>query len=105
MMKKPMQASEIAYELFVRGDKHAEAELNEERQKLKLVDALRNLRTELARRVGTTPSVISRLEDPDYDGHSLKTLRRIVDALGLSLELNIVKRTGRKGASKVIVHA
>ena len=111
-MKKFMQASEIGYELFVRGDKLAEAAFEEERQNLKLVDALRNLReraglsqTELARRMGTTPSVISRLEDPDYDGHSLKTVRRIVDALGLSLELNIVKKTGKKGASKVIVHA
>ena len=111
-MKKSMQASELAYELFVRGDSQAEAELQEERQKLKLVSALRNLReragltqSELAQRMGTTPSVISRLEDPDYDGHSFKTLQRIVSALGMSLELNIVKKSGKKKGSRVVVHA
>jgi DNA-binding XRE family transcriptional regulator len=36
---------------------------------------------ELARKVGTTQSVISRLEDADYDGHSLQMLRRIASAL------------------------
>ena len=33
--------------------------------------------TELAKRVGTTQSVISRLEDADYGGHSLAMLNRI----------------------------
>ncbi|HLE62902.1 MAG TPA: helix-turn-helix transcriptional regulator [Pyrinomonadaceae bacterium] len=32
---------------------------------------------ELAKRVGTTASVICRLEDADYEGHSLAMLRRI----------------------------
>jgi len=36
---------------------------------------------ELARRVGTTQSVISRLEDADYDGHSLAMLNRIAAAV------------------------
>ena len=35
----------------------------------------------LAKRVGTTASVICRLEDADYDGHSLSMLRRIAAAL------------------------
>ncbi|AGA31537.1 XRE family transcriptional regulator [Singulisphaera acidiphila] len=43
--------------------------------------------TELAKRVGTTPSVISRLEDADYDGHSLSMLRRIATALGRRVEI------------------
>jgi transcriptional regulator with XRE-family HTH domain len=37
---------------------------------------------ELARRVKTARSVISRLEDADYDGHSLAMLRRVAEALG-----------------------
>ena len=45
---------------------------------------------ELARRVGTTQSVISRLEDADYDGHSLEMLRRIAAALEKRLELRFV---------------
>jgi ribosome-binding protein aMBF1 (putative translation factor) len=45
---------------------------------------------ELAAHVGTTPSVISRLEDADYDGHSLATLRRIASALDKRLEIRFV---------------
>ena len=36
---------------------------------------------DLARQVGTTQSVISRLEDPSYRGHSLSMLLRIAAAL------------------------
>ena len=50
-------------------------EIYELRIKAKLSQA------ELARKVGTTQSVISRLEDADYDGHSLAMLRRIAAAL------------------------
>jgi DNA-binding XRE family transcriptional regulator len=42
---------------------------------------------ELARKVGTTQSVISRLEDADYDGHSLAMLRRIASALEKRVEI------------------
>ncbi|REJ74965.1 MAG: XRE family transcriptional regulator [Planctomycetota bacterium] len=38
---------------------------------------------ELADRVGTYQSVISRMEDVEYEGHSLTMLRRIGDALNL----------------------
>src|SRR4051812_12147474 len=37
---------------------------------------------ELAARIGTTASVICRLEDADYEGHSMSMLRRIAAALG-----------------------
>ena len=37
---------------------------------------------QLAKLVGTTQSVISRLEDADYEGHSLTMLQRIAGALG-----------------------
>jgi len=40
---------------------------------------------ELAQAVGTNQSVISRLEDADYDGHSLSMLRRIAAAFGKRL--------------------
>lgn len=45
---------------------------------------------ELARKIGTTQSVISRLEDADYRGHSLTILRRIAEALGLRLEVRLL---------------
>jgi predicted transcriptional regulator len=49
---------------------------------------------ELARKVGTTQSVISRLEDADYDGHSLAMLRRIASALEKRVEIRFLP--GRK---------
>lgn len=45
---------------------------------------------QLAELIGTTQSVISRLEDADYKGHSLEMLRRITDALHCQLEIRIV---------------
>ena len=42
---------------------------------------------QLAKLVGTTGSVISRLEDDDYEGHSLKMLQRISVALNRRLEI------------------
>jgi DNA-binding XRE family transcriptional regulator len=40
---------------------------------------------QLAELIGTQQSVISRIEDADYDGHSLGILRRIARALGKKL--------------------
>jgi len=54
----------------------------------------------LAKRIGTTASVISRLEDADYDGHSLGTLRRIAAALGQRLEIRFVPREVRQAKAK-----
>ena len=42
---------------------------------------------QLAQLVGTTGSVISRLEDDDYEGHSLKMLQRIGVAMNRRLEI------------------
>jgi len=45
---------------------------------------------ELAELVGTSHSVISRLEDDDYEGHSLAMLRRIAAALDRKVEIRFV---------------
>lgn len=42
---------------------------------------------ELGRRVGTTQSVIARLENADYEGHSLGMLSRIARALKKRIEI------------------
>ena len=44
----------------------------------------------LAELVGTTQSVISRLEDADYEGRSLTMLDRVAQALGQRLEVKLV---------------
>jgi DNA-binding XRE family transcriptional regulator len=56
----------------------------------------------LADLVGTTQSAIARLEDADYNGHSLSMVQRIAEALGRRVEVKLVplKRAPRRaGAS------
>jgi transcriptional regulator with XRE-family HTH domain len=45
---------------------------------------------QMAKKVGTTASAICRLEDADYEGHSLSMLRRIASALGKRVEIRFV---------------
>src|SRR6267154_2636865 len=45
---------------------------------------------QLAELVGTTQSVIARLEDADYEGHSLSMLQRIASALNKRLEIRFL---------------
>ena len=54
---------------------------------------------QLAERIGTTASVISRLESADYEGHSLSMLQRISAALNRRIEVRFVPlRTTRTHA-------
>jgi transcriptional regulator with XRE-family HTH domain len=53
---------------------------------------------ELARRVGTRQSVISRIEDADYHGHSLGLLQRIAFEMGLEVDIRFRKSRRRLGA-------
>lgn len=43
---------------------------------------------QLAVRIGSQQSVIARLEDADYDSHSLTMLKRIAEALGKRVSVN-----------------
>lgn len=45
---------------------------------------------QLADMIGSQQSVIARLEDADYEGHSLSMLRRIAEALDQKLEVRFV---------------
>jgi ribosome-binding protein aMBF1 (putative translation factor) len=61
---------------------------------------------ELAAKLGTKQSVISRLEDADYDGHSLGMLQRIAAALGQCLEIRFLPPAkagrGRRGDARIL---
>ena len=56
----------------------------------------------LAKLVGTTPSVISRLEDADYRGHSVAMLRRIAEALDSRVEIRFVPVARTANAEKKV---
>ena len=47
---------------------------------------------ELAKRIDTTQSVIARLEDAEYTGHSLAMLERIAAVCGVALKLHAEKK-------------
>ena len=81
---------------YVSEDPARRASLEEERINAKMARQIYDLRLragmtqkELAERVQTTQSVISRLEDADYEGHSLSMLRRIADVLGARLDVEL----------------
>jgi ribosome-binding protein aMBF1 (putative translation factor) len=54
---------------------------------------------QLAELVGTKQPVIARLEDADYEGHSLSMLQRVASALNQRLEMHLVP------ASEKVHHA
>jgi ribosome-binding protein aMBF1 (putative translation factor) len=47
---------------------------------------------ELADLVNTTQPVIARLEDADYEGHSLSMLRRIAEALDRRVQIQLLPK-------------
>ncbi|HYL74320.1 MAG TPA: XRE family transcriptional regulator [Bryobacteraceae bacterium] len=51
--------------------------------------------SELAALIGSKQPVIARLEDADYEGHSLTMLQRIAAALEQRLELRFVQQRSR----------
>ncbi len=68
--------------------------LEEERANADIARSIHDLRigagltqAQLGRLIGTTASVICRLEDADYEGHSLAMLRRIAAALNRRVEI------------------
>jgi len=90
-------AVEILRRRYYDGDAEAEASLEEEIANAEVSRKVHDLRSqagltqrELAKLVGTTASVISRLEDADYEGHSLAMLRRIAAALDKRVEIRLV---------------
>jgi DNA-binding XRE family transcriptional regulator len=51
---------------------------------------------ELASLAGTSHSVISRVEDDDYEGHSLNLLRRIAESLNRKIEIRFISITNEE---------
>ena len=86
--KATTDAVEIIHRRYFDGNATRQAILEDERENASIARQIHELRNEagfsqreLAKMVGTTASVICRLEDADYDGHSLTMLKRIAAAL------------------------
>jgi DNA-binding XRE family transcriptional regulator len=97
--KPTANAVEILHRRYYDGKPDRLAGLEEARANDEVARKIYALRTEmgltqrkLADLVGTTASVICRLEDAEYEGHSLAMLRRIAVALDKRLEIRLVPR-------------
>jgi ribosome-binding protein aMBF1 (putative translation factor) len=92
--RKTSDAVRILHRRYVGEDVQRKASLEKERVNAEVARTIFELREqaglsqkELADRVETTQSVISRLEDADYDGHSLSMLNRIAKALNQQVQV------------------
>ena len=98
-MKKKQQtidAVEIIHRRYIGDDGDRKASLQEERVNSEVARMVYELRKEaglkqkdLAELVDTAQSVFSRLEDADYNGHSLSMLNRIAKALNRRLTVSM----------------
>ena len=95
--KPAIDALEILHRRFYAGKVARLKILEEGRANEEIARTIRDLRTaasltqtQLAKVIGTTASVICRLEDADYEGHSLAMLRRIAGALNQRVEIRFV---------------
>ncbi len=91
------KALDFAYDRYVGNDKAKAEAFEAELANADVAQKMYDRRTKaaltqsgLAKLVGTSTSVISRLEDGDYEGHSLAMLRRIASALNKRVEIRFV---------------
>jgi hypothetical protein len=95
--KRTDDAVEILHHRYVAGKPERMAELEQVQADDAVARKIYDLRTSaglsqraFAKLVGTTASVICRLEDSDYEGHSLAMLNRIAAALDKRVEIRFV---------------
>ena len=114
--RKTSNAVRILHRRYVGEDVQRKASLERERVNAEVARTIYELREQaglsqkdLAERVDTTQSVISRLEDADYDGHSLSMLNRIAKALNQQVQVVMRPDGGdldkgkRKGATVAVL--
>jgi hypothetical protein len=100
MTRKPTtttDAVEILHRRLYEGKPERLRGLEEARANEEIARKILRLRThagltqaQLGKLIGTTASVICRLEDADYEGHSLAMLRRIAGAMNQRVEIRFV---------------
>ena len=95
--KPTTDAVEILHRRYFEGKPEMLALLEEERANADITRKIYKIRTkagltqrELAKLMGTSASAICRLEDADYEGHSLSMLRRIAAALNQRAKIRFV---------------
>jgi len=102
-------AVEILHRRYIGDDAEKKASLQAERVNADVAQMIYDLRQEasvtqkeLADLIGTTQSVISRLEDADYNGHSLSILSRIAKALNTRLTVQMVSEDEQRQTMRYV---
>ncbi|MFN7542461.1 MAG: helix-turn-helix transcriptional regulator [Acidobacteriota bacterium] len=97
VLKPASDAVEILHRRLYEGKPARLKDLEEARANEEIARKIHELRaaagitqTQLAKLIGTSTSVICRLEDADYEGHSLAMLRRIAGALNQRVEIRFI---------------
>jgi ribosome-binding protein aMBF1 (putative translation factor) len=98
------EALQYSYDRFIAGDPELEEFFEQALFDTEVASKVYDLRTKaglshgaLAKKVGTTADVISRLEEADYEGNSLAMLRRIAEAVGKRLQIRLISVAKPKG--------
>jgi ribosome-binding protein aMBF1 (putative translation factor) len=96
-MTKTNDAIEIMNRRYIKDDPALQDLLREASLNAKVAQLIYTARKQagltqqqLADLIGTQQSVIARLEDADYEGHSLSMLQRIGGALGQRIEIQMI---------------
>jgi ribosome-binding protein aMBF1 (putative translation factor) len=97
--RRTTDAVRILKDRYLKHDHRMARLVDEERANMEIARQICDLRESaglsqraLAGLVGTTASVICRLEDADYEGHSLAMLNRIAAALNRRVEVRFVAK-------------
>jgi len=104
-------ALQYTYDKYIGNDPERVASYEQELINIEVAKLIYNLRNkagfsqrEFAKKVGTTASVICRLEDADYEGNSLSMLKRIAAALERRVEIRFVPIRRNSAAHPINSH-
>ena len=95
--KTTKDAVKVLHSRYIKGKPKRLESLKKEHEALDIASQIYTIRKkqglsqrQLANLVGTTQSVISRLEDADYNGHSLQMLNRIAGVLHYKVKVRLI---------------
>jgi len=106
--KKNANAVEILHRRYIKDQPERKASIQHERINAQVAQLIYDLRKEaglsqrqLAEMIGTTQSVISRLEDADYEGHSFSMLEKITRVLNRRVRIEAINEKSRSIPAEV----
>lgn len=100
--KKTANAVKILHHRYIKDQPERKAAIQEERVNAQVAQLIYDLRKDaglnqkqLADMIGTTQSAISRLEDADYEGHSLSMLEKITKVLNRRVKIETISENSK----------